>query len=342
MNSKHSRNSLLLIVLSFLLLFPAACSGFGFLNPLNPQTDSSRTVTDQAGRQVTIEGSVERIVSGYYISTSVCIAIGAADNLVGIEARADSRPIYALAKPELLELPSVGSVRDFNTEACLDLDPDLVILPYRLREAADIITEMGVPVILVNPESYPEIVEMILLIGRVTGKTDFAERLVAWIEDSRNEIDRLAAGIPEKPLVYMCGVNSWLFTAPKDMYQAAMIKMAGGRNATDDIEGSGWTEISYEHLLVIDPEVMIIPSEAGYGRDDIFSDPMLTQLSAVKTGRIYQMPSTHEAWDSPVPASMLGVKWLLSVLYENIYSNEDLKQATEDYYTEFFEILMAR
>ena len=42
------------------------------------------TVTDMAGREVTLEKEPERIVSGYYISSSACIALGLSDKMVGI------------------------------------------------------------------------------------------------------------------------------------------------------------------------------------------------------------------------------------------------------------------
>ena len=94
------------------------------------------TVTDQAGRSVTIESEPQRIVSGYYISTSLLIALGKTDKLVGIEAKADTRPIYSLSAPQLLELPNVGSAKEFDLEGCAALEPDLVILPLKLQDAA--------------------------------------------------------------------------------------------------------------------------------------------------------------------------------------------------------------
>ena len=47
------------------------------------------TVTDQAGRTVTIEAEPERIVSGYYISTSLLIALDLDEKLVGINTVVD-------------------------------------------------------------------------------------------------------------------------------------------------------------------------------------------------------------------------------------------------------------
>src|SRR5699024_3386088 len=103
------------------------------------------TLTDQAGREVTLEAEPGTPVSGYYISTSLLIALGLEDQLVGIEAKADSRPIYARSAPQLLDLPSVGTAKELDLEGCLALEPDLVILPLKLQDSADTLAEMGVP-----------------------------------------------------------------------------------------------------------------------------------------------------------------------------------------------------
>ena len=57
-----------------------------------------------AGREVTLEKEPERIVSGYYISSSACIALGLSDKMVGIEDKSAKRPIYKLAAPALIDL----------------------------------------------------------------------------------------------------------------------------------------------------------------------------------------------------------------------------------------------
>ena len=76
------------------------------------------TITDHLGREITIEKQPESIPSvGYYISTSLMIALGLDDQLVGVEAKADKRNIYKLSAPELTELPSVGTAKEFDLEA---------------------------------------------------------------------------------------------------------------------------------------------------------------------------------------------------------------------------------
>ena len=76
------------------------------------------TVTDQLGREVTIEEEPKTLASGYYISTSLLIALGVQNELVGVEAKADKRNIYSLSAPEIQSLPSIGTAKEFDLEGC--------------------------------------------------------------------------------------------------------------------------------------------------------------------------------------------------------------------------------
>jgi len=297
-----------------------------------------KTLQDMAGREIVIEAPVERLVSGFYISTSTIIALQAADMLVGIEARAADRPIYALARPDLLNLPDVGTARDFNLEACLALEPDLVILPIRLRETADVLDEMGIPVLLVNPESEEKLHQMIMLIAIATESKDRGEELINYLQGEKKKINDIVDGISEKPTVYISGVSSYLSAVGNEMYQAVLIEFAGGINAAYEIEGDSRQDISYEQLLAMNPEVFIIPPEASFDITEVTENPELKELEAVKTGRVYQMPSAFEAWDSPIPSSILGIKWLLSVLHEDVYPIDEMRQAAFAFYKEFYDI----
>lgn len=328
------------LLICFLLVFVVAlaCYGGSLAETSQAAGESAIVVTDQGGRQVTIDQPVERIVSGYYISSSACIALGLGDKLVGIEAKAASRPIYALAANRLLELPNVGTAKEFNLEGCIALEPDLVILPMRLRDSAETMTELGIPVLLVNPETHRGLVDMISLIGQATGAQESAESLIRYYEGELAEAVDLTVILAERPMVYMSGNSAYLSTAPKDMYQATLIEAAGGFNAAADIEGDNWTEVSYEQLIAMNPDVIVIPAEASYGKEDILADAQLASLTAVKNGQVYQMPKAFEAWDSPVPSCVLGTKWMLYALHEEVYSLEALQADAADFYRQFYGI----
>ena len=125
-----------MILLLTLVLLLSACAQSGTV-PTQPSEEAyPMTLTDMAGRTVTLNAKPEKLVSGYYISTSALIALGLEDNLVGVEAKADKRAIYRLSAPQLVDLPSVGTAKEFDLEGCIALQPDLVILPLKLKEAA--------------------------------------------------------------------------------------------------------------------------------------------------------------------------------------------------------------
>ena len=306
--------------------------------PATQEAPPGFTVIDQAGREVYIAAPIERLVSGFFVSTSACIALGITDMMVGVNSRVYDRPLFVKAAPELLDLPDVGTARNFNLETAAALEPDLVILPLRLLESGEILAELGITVIMVNPESHDELVEMIELIGKATGATERAERLVNHYRSELLAIAALVESVETRPTVLMGGNSSHLTAAPLEMYQSSIIYSAGGTNAAHSLDGQFWTEISYEQYLYFNPSVIIIPSEAVYGVDDILGNPQLQAVDAVVSGRVYQMPRGFEAWDAPVPSGILGVRWLLHVLHPELFSFEELFENAAAFYLEFYGI----
>lgn len=294
------------------------------------------TVTDQAGREVVIEEEPQKLVSGYYISTSLMIALELDDKLVGIEAKADKRPIYSLAAPELLELPNVGSAKEFDLEGCAALEPDLVVLPLKLKDAAKTLEELGIDVLLVNPENQQQLTEMMELIAAATNTQERAEQLVNFTATQQKELETMLAGAPT-PSVYLAGNSDLLSTAGNAMYQSDLIRLAGGVNAAAELEDSYWVQIDYEQLMSWNPDYIILASDASYTPDEVLADPNLADCTAVKEGKVYQMPNRAEAWDSPVPSGILGALWMANVLHGDLLSDEECAARMDEYYETFYD-----
>ena len=293
------------------------------------------TITDHAGREVVIEEAPVKLVSGYYISTSLLIALDLDAKLVGIEAKADKRAIYKLAAPELIQLPNVGTAKEFDLEGCAALEPDLVILPIKLQSAVETLEGLGIDVLLVNPENQQLLTEMIHMIAAATNTEERAEQLLGFTTSQEAYLTETLAGA-EAPSVYLAGNSALLSTAGNAMYQSDMIRLAGGVNVAAEIEDTYWVEISYEQLLSWDPQYIILASDATYTVDDVLADPNLAECAAVVNGNVYQLPSKAEAWDSPVPSGILGALWLANVLHSESVSVEDLAAKMDEYYETFY------
>lgn len=299
------------------------------------QAEGQIVLTDQAGREVVLEEPAQSIVSCYYISTYAAIALGAEDRVVGLEKKADTRPIYQMAAPELLEKPQVGTMKELDVEATAALEPELVIMPQALADYADTLAQLGIPVLVVNPESHEALVEMLQLMGTALGLEVRAEALTSYYQE---QLDRMAelTQDTEAPVVYMGSNSSFLATAPASMYQSTLIRQAGGVNAGDSLEGDYWTEVSYEDVLAMAPQVVVLPAGAEYTVQDVVEDPQLSALPAVQDGAVYQMPGGIEEWDSPVPSGILGTMWMTSVLHPDVYPFEEFTADAQDFYQTFY------
>ena len=294
------------------------------------------TVTDHAGREVVIEEEPRKLVSGYYISTSALIALDLDENLVGIEAKANKRAIYSLAAPELIDLPNVGTAKEFDLEGCAALEPDLVILPLKLKNAAETLEGLDIDVLLVNPENQELLTGMINMIAAATNTEDKAAELLGFTAAQESYLTEALAGA-ETPSVYLAGNSSLLSTAGNAMYQSDMIRLAGGANVAAEIKDTYWVEIDYEQLLTWNPEYIILASDAAYTAEDVLADPNLAACAAVVNGNVYQMPSKAEAWDSPVPSGILGALWLANVLHSEKVIDADCIAKMDEYYETFYD-----
>lgn len=293
------------------------------------------TLTDQAGRTVTLEQPAESIVSCYYISTYATIALGLKDKIVGLENKADTRALYALAAPELPQLTQVGTLKELNVEAVAALEPDLVIMPQKLIDNAQTLEDLGITVMIVNPETQEGLETMLTLIGEACGASDQAQALIDYNHTQLERAAEMTADL-EKPSVCLLGNSSYLSVAPAAMYQNDLIEQAGGVNAAASIEEDYWADVSYETLLALAPEVLVIPSAASYTAEDVMNDPQLADLPAVQNGAVYTMPQGLDEWDSPTPSGILGVLWLTSVLHPEAYPFEEFTADAQAFYQTFY------
>ena len=293
------------------------------------------TVTDQAGRTVTLEKPAEKIVSCYYLVTASLLTLGQKDKIVGIEMKAGSRELYKLCAPEFLDLPGVGSGKETNIEAIAALEPDLVLLPSKQLEAAETLAGLGIPTAVVEPETYEAFNGLIEMLGALCGCEDAAAELTAYYDGVVQRVTALTAEA-EKPSVYLCGEASWLRTCAGGMYQRELIEMAGGACVSAELEGAKWADISAEQLAAWNPEVIFSVSYAEYSLDDIRNDAALSGLGAVKEDKLYTVPSEIEAWDYPQPSSILGLLWMAHILHPELVSEEEYVKEAQEFYQTYF------
>ncbi len=297
------------------------------------EEQESFSITDQTGRVVEFDGIAQTAASGYYIVTTTLIGLGCADNLVGVEMKADTRKIYSASAPEIIELPSLGNKKNFNLEECVAADPDVVFLPVSLQDYVGQLEEMDMKVILLSPENSRSFDEAVNIIAKIMGKEDIAKQYFVYRDEL---INKYINEVDEKKRVYFAG-SDILEAAGGSMFQNELIKQAQGEYVFQDslANVSSWQTVNIEEIIAADPEYIFIEQD-GINIEDILNDPSLSEVTAVKEGNVYVFPSEYETWDTPNLSSCLGVLWMYATLYPEQLSLEDVAAEANAFYQEFY------
>ncbi|MBM7833816.1 ABC transporter substrate-binding protein [Clostridium sardiniense] len=326
--------SIILVSMMSMMLF-IGCSN----DSKNKGTDNKTIVVeDQLGRKVEIKGDANRIISSYYISTSILISLGVKDKVVGIEAKAKNREMYKKVAKEFLDLPAVGTGKEINVEECMKLKPDVVIIPTRLKSFIPQFEKLNIPVVAIEPETLEGFNNCVELLGKISGSEERAKELLKYYDDTIDKVKDMTKDIKNKPSVYLSGSDNILKTCTSKMYQNYMIDTAGGRNVTGNIDEGYWTNISVEQLIEYNPDVIYIVGYAKYTVDDVLKDNRLKGVNAIKNKKVYVFPSTLEPWDYPTPSSILGMLWIVNNLHPDKYSTEDFKKDAKEFYNKFYDL----
>ena len=88
----------------------------------------------------------------------------------------------------------------------------------------------------------------------------------------------------------MLGVSDSLRCAPGDMFQSTLLEKAGAVNAAAEMTGGSWVEISYEQLLTMNPQVLVIPAECYFHHQITDLSGMTIRANFYKCGDKLQQP----------------------------------------------------
>lgn len=256
------------------LLLLTACK------PVTPQT-----YTDFLQREVTLTQPAQRIVSLAPSNTELLFAVGAGEQVVGREDFSDY-------PAEALDVPSVGgSLGDYNLEAIVALQPDLVLLTeLHSPELVHSLEGLGLTVFyLGNPVVLEDLYTNIETVGKLTGHEKEAAALVADLTSRVSKVDELVAGTANRPVIFYeldatDPAKPW--TAGPGTFVDQLVSRAGGVNLGSSLDGA-WVQISQEELIIRDPD-MIFLGDAAYGTtpEQVAARAGWENLQAVTKGQI--------------------------------------------------------
>ncbi len=235
-----------------------------------------------------------------------------------------------------------------NTETIIALNPDVVVMKDFLKSrVGEPIERVGIPTLYLNletPEAWNRDLERL---GELFGNPERAielqdgfNRRLQSVEDSLMNLDE--SNKPEVLFIYWSvkdGVSA-VNLPPLSFIQTRMVEMAGGLPVWRDADlGERWTRTGLEQIAAWNPDVIFVTAyhvPVSQAMNAIRSDPGWSSLSAVKNGRIYEVPGDYHSWDQPDARWILGLQWMGKTLHPDKFSGLDMMSEAREFYREMF------
>jgi iron complex transport system substrate-binding protein len=184
--------------------------------------------------------------------------------------------------------PSVFRFQKADMERLVALAPDLVVVSeYTDADFLRLVERSGIRWHRMQGlNSIAGVRQAILDLGRVVGAEDAARGLVERYDATLAELARRLAGARRPRVLYWSGE----MTAGADTAIGALIEAAGATNVGREMGVQGITPPGAERAFVADPDVILVTSWPG-GADAVKRHPLLSQLRAVREGRLVVIPN---------------------------------------------------
>ncbi|ACU89804.1 periplasmic binding protein [Desulfomicrobium baculatum DSM 4028] len=262
-------------------------------------------VTDDQGRQISLDAPATRIIALYGAFNEILADLGREDLLIARTAT-DDLPASIKAKP------SIGTHLRPNAELILGLAPDLVIQLGGRGEAMEpvrFLEKRGLNVAVFDLENFEQLFSVMERLGTLTASTDQAAKRIAFM---RSELARIeAANTAPRPRIFFEARYPTLLAAGQGSMASEILYRAGGENcvaAPDKL-----VRLGEEELLRLDPDIYLVQEGPMNPRPVPMAERHLFRtLACVKSGQVHTVD--QKVFSRPGPRSLEAVRQLATII----------------------------
>ena len=272
------------------------------------------TLTDDLGREITIEAPPQRIISLAPSNTETLFELGLEDRIVAVTDYCDF-PAGAQAKPK------IGGPWTPSTESIVALEPDFILAAgINSTDTITTLEGLGLTVFGIESTDLDDLLNDINTVGQITDREAQAEALTTSMRNRINAVTAKTAGLSpeETPRTFHICWHDPIWTAGQGSFIHDLIEKAGGINIFADIEG--YSAIDLETLIARDPEVIIVTAMGGEGSGTwewVTTESRLAEVSARLNNREHFVESN---WlERPGPRIVLGLEQLAKLIQPDLF-----------------------
>ncbi len=310
-----------------------------------PESPETVTFTDSCGRNVELPSDISRVAPSGGVAQMILFSL-APDLLVGWSGKLSEVQMEYFDE-KYCELPVFGQFygknASLNMEALIAAEPQVIIDLGEKKETMaedmdSLMEQTGIPTVFIEAtaETYPEAYRTL---GELLGTKEQAQAIAAYIEQTLELAQEARSAIGEDKLSVMYGTGeTGLDCNARGSDHAAVMELVGAENAivVPEVSGKGGgNTITMEELINADPDVILLAKGGNF--DKVATDPYWSALTAVKNGKVYEIPSGPYSFMGMPPAvnQIIGIRWLGNLLYPTQY-DLDIKTELQEFYKLFW------
>ncbi len=292
--------------------------------PAAPQTQENKapatakktaypiTVKDSEGREITLQAEPKRIVSVVPGNTELLFALGKGSSIIA-HSEWDDYPAQAK------EIKEIVDYFKLDYEKLVAMKPDLILVTNGTLDVRKKLTdEYKMNVFVVAPGTMDDLYTVLKTLGVALDAQEQAEKVVADMKKTVDEVTAKVAKATSKPKVYLEASydkdKGSIYTTGSGTFQDTLITLAGGINAAAEVKGS-WVEYSMEKLAAANPDFIItgkgaaatVKERNGWGG-----------LKAVKESKVFAIDDGNLI-ARPGPRLVLGLKWMAETIHPELF-----------------------
>jgi iron complex transport system substrate-binding protein len=236
-----------------------------------PHARADYQVTDDRGTRVTFAQAPQRIVSLLPSLTETVCALGQCGRLVGVDRHSNF-------PPEVRALPQVGGGMDPNIESIVALRPGVVLAGSNSR-STERLRALGVPVLVLGPESHGDVRRVLETLGQLLQVSD-AQRIWREIDVA---VAAAARSVQTKSAVRVYyEVNVGPFAAGETSFIGETLSRLGAKNIVPAKLGS-FPRLNPEFVVRANPDVIMVGEADSAG---LATRPGWGDIRAIKERRV--------------------------------------------------------
>lgn len=297
----------------------------------------ARDITDMVGRPVTVPDTIERVVTvgSVPVINSFIFAVGKADTLaMGLPTRFNAKR-WAWQFTFAPQLKDGPELQDANyapdVEKIIATKPD-VVLSFETA-TADILSANGVPTVLLRIQTPDDVKKGVRLVGNLLGNAAIGNQYAEYFDATLARIAARIHTIPAEKRPTALYLNPGNMTQPH-LVAEWWLRAGGARSVTDDGRSEEVLTLSSETVIAANPTYIVL-SDPGH-ITALQKDATLSQLDAVKSGRILVAPMGAHTWGNRTAEQVLTVLWAASQFHPEIFPHAELLTEVKNFYATFF------